>query len=511
METSVLSFVCFSVFIALLSTALFRKRLQSTPKKRPPSPWKLPIIGHLHHLKGAPPHHTLRRLSQKYGALIQLQLGEIPAIVVSSPRFAKEVLKTQDVTFANRGEMLAGKIMLYNCTDIACAPYGEYWRQMRKICTLELLNTKNVRSYGSIRLQEAHSLIRSIKDLVGSSTTINLTKELAEYTSSMVVRAAFGKVNKDDQDAFLELMKESLPLSSAFEISDLFPSLKFLHPFLSNKGELMRIHYKLDIVMDKIIDQYLDKDLASSKVASTSEQQQGNEDLIDVLLRVKDNNELQFPITKNNIKAVMLDVFSGGTETSSSTVEWAMAELIRHPEVMAKLQDEIRESLGENKTIKESDIQELSYLKLVVKETLRLHPPAPLLVPRESRMQTEIDGYIIPNKTRVIVNAWAIARDPEYWTDPESFKPERFENSGTDFTGNHFEYIPFGSGKRMCPGMSFGLANVYLPLALLLYYFDWKLPNGQKPDGLDMAETVGVTSSRSNHLLLIAKLYDPSL
>ncbi|CAI9094659.1 OLC1v1030436C1 [Oldenlandia corymbosa var. corymbosa] len=497
METFLINFIFFTVAVAFLSILLLRKQSKSAGEKLPPSPWKLPIIGHLHHLTGSPPHHALKKLSQKYGPLIHLQLGEIPAIVVSSPRLAKEIMRTQDVTFADRAELLAAKILGYNFTDIVCAPYGEYWRQMRKICTLELLTAKNVRSYDLIRQEEALNLIRSIKALACNSTPVNLTEKLAHYTSSMVVRAAFGKVSKDDHHAFLKLVKEALPLCSAFEISDLFPSLKILHPFFSMESRLMKIRLKLDRVMDNIIDQYLNKNLATSKTC--------DEDLLDVLLRVKNSNDLQLSITKDNIKAVMIDMFAAGTETSSSTVGWAMAELIRHPEVMAKLQNEVRIACRGKKTIEEADIQEMTYLKSVVKETLRLHPPVPLLVPRESREETEIDGYIIPVKTRVFVNAWAIGRDPKYWDDPGSFKPERFENSATDFAGNHFELIPFGAGRRMCAGMTFGLANVYLPLALLLNHFDWKLPNGLSPKDLDMGETVGITASRTNQLLLIVQ------
>ncbi|CAI9094655.1 OLC1v1030432C1 [Oldenlandia corymbosa var. corymbosa] len=500
METFMVNFLFFPAFIAFLLTLLLWKGSKSAQKKVPPSPLKLPIIGHLHHLAGAPPHHALRKLSQKYGPLMHLQLGEIPAIVVSSPRLAKEVTKTQDLVFADRGKFLAGKILCYNFTDIACAPYGEYWRQMRKICTLELLTAKNVRSFGSIRREEALDLIRSIEAQAGKSAPINLTQKLAEYASSMVVRAAFGRVSRDDRNAFLQLIREATPLSSAFEITDLFPSLKILHPFLSREGRLMKVHRKLDKVMDNIIDQY--ENLARSESS--------DEDLIDVLLRVKQSDKLHLPIARDNIKAIMHDMFTAGTETSSSTVEWAMAELISHPEVMAKLQNEIRTALREKETAEEADVQELGYLKSVVKETLRLHPPVPLLVPRESREQTEIDGYTIPIKTRVFINAWAIGRDPESWDDPESFKPERFEDSDKDFIGNHFDYIPFGAGRRMCPGMSFGLANVYLPLALLLYHFDWKLPNGLDPNDLDMSENVGLVAARANPLLLIPTLNDPS-
>ncbi|CDP07877.1 unnamed protein product [Coffea canephora] len=207
----------------------------------------------------------------------------------------------------------------------------------------------------------------------------------------------------------------------------------------------------------------------------------------------------------------MQDIFSGGTETSSTTVEWAMSELMRNPRAMVKAQSEVRNAFVGKKTIEETDIQELKYLKSVIKETLRLHPPVPLLVPRKCRQVTEIDGYIIPIKTRVIVNAWAIGRDPEYWDDPESFKPERFENSSVDFSGCHFQYVPFGAGRRICPGISFGLANVELPLALLLYHFDWKLPNGLKPSDLDMTETMGITAPRKENLRLLATVYDASL
>nr|XP_027083624.1 premnaspirodiene oxygenase-like [Coffea arabica] len=293
----------------------------------------------------------------------------------------------------------------------------------------------------------------------------------------MVCRAAFGRVSKDNYEAVLPLIKELTSLSGTFDISDL--------------------------VLDCIIDKHIDN-LAKTETAIGESDQ---EDLIDVLLRVKESGDLHFPITNSIIKAVIIDVFSGGIETSTTTVEWAMSELIRNPRVMVKAQSEIRKAFIAKRTIEETDIQELKYLKSVIKETLRLHPPIPMLIPGECRRETEIDGYIIPIKTRVIINAWAIGRDLEYWDDPECFRPERFENSSIDFNGTHFEYIPFGAGRRICSGISFGLANVELPLALLLYHFDWKLPNGLKPCDLDVTETMGVTAPRKNHL----HLYDASL
>lgn len=200
-------------------------------------------------------------------------------------------------------------------------------------------------------------------------------------------------------------------------------------------------------------------------------------------------------------------MFAAGTETSATVLEWAMSELMKHPRVMKKVQSEVREVVKEKERIKETDIQKMNYLRLVIKETLRLHAPIPLLLPRECRKECEVNGYTIPVGTKVIVNAWAIGRDPEYWVDSESFIPERFEKSSVDYIGANFEYIPFGAGRRMCAGISFGIATVELPLAQLLYSFDWKLPNEMKPEDLDMEETNAATSKRKNNLYLLATDY----
>lgn len=149
-----------------------------------------------------------------------------------------------------------------------------------------------------------------------------------------------------------------------------------------------------------------------------------------------------------------------GTDTSASVLDWIMAEIVKNPRVMEKAQSEIREAFREKKRIDESDVEELNYLKLVMKETLRLHPPAPLLLPRECSEVRKLGGYEIAKKTRVMINAWSIGRDPEYWSDAERFIPQRFEGNCVDFKGNNYEYVPFGAGRRMCPGIAFGLASI---------------------------------------------------
>jgi cytochrome P450 len=196
-------------------------------------------------------------------------------------------------------------------------------------------------------------------------------------------------------------------------------------------------------------------------------------------------------------------MFTAGGETSSWTVVWAMSEMVKNPKVMEEAQSEVRRVFDKKGFVDETEFHQLIYLKSVIKETLRLHPSLPLLLPRESRERCKINGYEIPAKTRILVNAWAIGRDPRYWIEAESFKPERFANSLIDFNGTNFEYIPFGAGRRMCPGLAFGIPNVELPLAQLLYHFDWKLPNGMKNEELDMAESFGITVGRKHDLCLI--------
>ncbi|CAN4113098.1 unnamed protein product [Withania somnifera] len=427
-----------------------------------------------------------------------LQLGEVSTVVVSSPHMAKKILKTHDLAFASRPVTMLGKIICYNSTDIAFSPYGDYWRQMRKLSVLELLSAKMVKSFSPIRQDELSNLLSSIESMVGSP--INLSDKLVWFMNAATCRSTFGKLCKD-QNELITLLHRAQSLSGGFELADLFPSKTFLHGISGMESKLMKARNKVDTVLDNIINVHREN-RANGKNCNG---EFGAEDLIDVFLRVMESGEFQFPLTIDNMKAVILDMFVAGSDTSSSTVIWALSEMMQSPRVMAKAQAEVREVFkGKEMCNDETDLEKLSYLKLVIKETLRLHPPTPLLVPRECREETIIDGFTIPLKSKVLVNVWAIGRDPESWENPECFIPERFENSSIEFTGNHFQFLPFGAGRRMCPGMLFGMALVTLPLAHLLYKFDWKLSQGINARDLDMTESNGITARRESDLYLIA-------
>ncbi|XP_051121923.1 salviol synthase-like [Andrographis paniculata] len=500
-ELSSSSSILFSslIFFAFLWNLISRSNRGRSSANLPPGPRKLPVIGNLHLLiSSRPPHHILADLASKYGPMMHLRLGEISTVIVSSPEAAKEVLKTHDINFANRPSSLATKILSYDYSNIASSSYGEYWRQLRKICTMELLSAKRVQSYRPLREEVFFDMCSLIASEEGSS--INLTDKVSLATCDMILGASLGS-KIDEHTALVSIVKELFELAGGFYVGDLFPSISLLQVIGGFRGRVEKVHKLFDTILQKIID--------SRKVANSQDEQQ--EKLVDILLKFHKDTGHELGLSDDNIKAVLQDMFIAGIETSSATTDWAMAELMRHPSVLKKAQDEVRRVFRDKGFVDESDFDELKYLKLVMKETFRMHPAGPLLVPRVSKDTSEIHGYTIPAKTNVLVNAWAIARDPKIWKDADSFIPERFldNNISFDYNGKNFEFIPFGSGRRICPGMSFGLANVDLPLAMLLYHFDWVLPQGMKPEDVDMEETFGSTATRKTPLYVIPKLKNP--
>ncbi|XP_058742886.1 cytochrome P450 71D10-like [Vicia villosa] len=492
------NFTILSSFIFLLVLFKIVKRWTTSKNSNPnlpPGPWTLPFIGNIHQIISSPlPHHSFKTLAQKYGPLMYLKLGEVPYIIVSSPEMAKEITKTHDLNFCDRPNLMLSTIFGYNNTDIIFSIYGEHWRQLRKICVIELLSVKRVQSFRFIREEEVADLVKSIASSEGS--IVNLSYKISDMTHGIVTRAAFGKRNKHEQ-VFKSALDEIVSLMGGFCIADLYPSVKLLQRMTTAKTKFEKLHREIDTIMQDIVNDHKSIYRGVSK----------DEDIVDALLKIQQENEhTQHRVTDVNMKSIILDMFAAGTETSSSFTAWCMSEIVKNPKVMEEAQAEVRRVFDKKGYVDETKIHELIYLKSVIKETLRLHPIVPLLLPRESRERCQIDGYEIPAKTRVMINAWAIGRDHKYWVEAESFKPERFLNSPIEFKGTDFEFIPFGAGRRMCPGLAFALPNVELPLAQLLYNFNWKLPYDMKNEELDMTEAFGITSRRKHDLCLIPSI-----
>ncbi|GJZ32968.1 costunolide synthase-like protein [Tanacetum coccineum] len=497
MDTKIAFSFIVSGLVVLFYFVLNKRAKSSKVVNLPPGPPKLPIIGNIHQLAGLLPHRAFRDLSRKHGPIMHIQLGQVSMVVISSPRLAKEVLKTHDIALADRPKTFGSELVLYGNSDIALASYSEYWRQLKKISSLELLSAKKVRSFGPIREQELKRFIEFLH--LSSGKPVNLHQAIAEAINNVVCIASFGK-NCKHQQALLEFLDEFARVNSGFYVADLFPDIKFLYVVSGLRSKLMKLHKTLDKIFNDIFEEHV-----GTHRHSLAE----DEDLLDVLLKLKEEGGLEFPITNNNIKAIFVDIFAGGTDTSTTTIGWAMTEMIRHPSVMEKAQAEVRQYFKGKRKIMETDIQGLSYLQSVIKETLRLHPPIPLLLPHVCREQCKVGGYDIPVKMKVIVNGWACSTDPEYWEDADTFKPERFENTPIDFMGTNYHFIPFGSGRRMCPGINFGMVSVELFLAQMLYNFNWKLPDGLSPVDIDMTESEGMLTAKKVHLYLIPTPYAP--
>ncbi|CAL9122890.1 unnamed protein product [Musa textilis] len=490
----------FSLLVLLVSLLLLKKNRSSrgARAKLPPGPSKLPILGSLHHLLNALPHHSLTALSKKFGPVILLKLGEVPTLVVSSAEAAAEIMKTHDISFASRPTNLILQTATYGDRGIGFTSYGFHWRELRKMSIVELLSAKRVQSFRFIREEEAHNLVQSIVLLSDTGSTVNLSRKFALLANDIVARSIIGSKCKYQKD-FLRIVTQTLEAAGGFSLADLFPSWPIIKLLSGASSKMQRLHREMDAILNSIIQEH--------KERKSEEQPEEEEDLVDVMLRVQAEGSLSFPFTDEYVKAIMLDMLGGGSDTPAIILEWAMSELMRNPRVMRRVQEEVRETVGGKGKVTENDINGMNYLRLVIKETLRLHPPVPLLLPRECREACEVLGYQIPEKTRVLVNVWALGRDPRYWDNATEFEPERFErNSMVDFKGTNFEFLPFGAGRRMCPGKSFGLAVIELSLACVLHNFDWELPTGDegKPHELDMSETFLLSCRRKSDLCLRA-------
>ncbi|KAL1215999.1 Cytochrome P450 71B7 [Cardamine amara subsp. amara] len=497
-----LCFLCLlPIFFVSLST--FSKKLKRW--KLPPGPQKLPIIGNLHNLNGLP-HTCFRNLSQKFGPVMLLRFGFVPVVVISSKEGAEEALKTHDLECCSRPETVATRMISYNFKDIGFAPYGEEWKALRKLVVMELLNVKKFKSFRSIREEENNLMVKKLMESALTRSPVNLKKTLFTLIASSICKLAFGvnihKCEFIDEHNVEELVHKFELLIDGIAFSDFFPGVGWLMDRISGQNKtLNNVFSELDIFFQNVLDEHL----KPGRIVSESP------DVVDVmvdLMKKQEKDEDSFKLTTDHLKGIISDIFLAGVNTSAVTLSWAMTELIRNPRVMKKVQDEIRTKLGDNKEIiTEDDLTKLDYFKLVVKETFRLHPAAPLLLPRETMSQVKIQGYDIPAKTQMIINIYSIARDPKLWTNPDEFNPERFLDNVIDYKGLNFELLPFGSGRRICPGMMMGITNVELGLLNLLYFFDWGLPEGKTMKDIDLEETGSIIISKKTTLELVPFLH----
>ncbi|CAN6165200.1 unnamed protein product [Urochloa humidicola] len=501
-----------AILAVFVLSSVLPPRRRRKPLNLPPGPQGWPVIGSLGVLAGAlPPHRVLAALAARHGALMHLRLGSYHTVVASSAATARLVLKTHDLAFADRPPTAAGEITSYGYLGIVHTPYGAYWRMARKLCATELFSARRVASFERVRAEAMHALARGLfeRAVAGGGTGVVAVREhVAGATMRNILRMAVGEkwsgcYGSADGEALRRTLDEAFAATGAVSnVGEWVPWLGWLdlQGCKQRMRQLLELH---DRFYEKIVEEHEERRRranAAGQIAVAS-------DLVDVLLELAEEDGQEVRLTRVGVKAFIQDIIAGGTESSAVTIDWAMSELLRHPDAMAAATAELDRVVGRERWVTERDLSDLPYIDAVVKETMRLHPVGPLLVPHHAREHTVVAGYDVPAGARVLVNVWAIARDPASWPDaPGEFRPERFiGGAGVDVRGAHFELLPFGAGRRICPAVDLAMKLVAAGVANLVQGFAWRLPDGVKPEDVNMEEHVGLSTKRKVPLVAVAE------
>ncbi|KAL2454350.1 Cytochrome [Abeliophyllum distichum] len=454
--------------------------------KLPPGPYPIPIVGNILTL-GQKPHLSLAKLSKTYGPLMYLKIGYLETVVVSSPEIAKDILQKYDHVFSSRSVPGAAMVDEHHKHSMVWLPAENQWRKLRRICKEQLFSIPRLDASWDLRQEKLQKLFEYVSQCCVNGQVVNIG-EAAFITSLNLISATlfsveFSEFNSDSSQEFKDVFWGVMKCIGSPNFADYFPVLKYVDP----QGILRQNKFyfgKLFAIFDGIIDQRLKSRCTQKK-----------NDFLGALLDLnqKPNPEL----SRDDIKHLLLDLFVAGPDTTTGTVEWAMTELLRNPNKLLKARNELKDVVGVNGLIQESDISRLPYLQAVVKETFRFHPVAPFLVSHKANADIEINGYMVPENAQILVNVWASGRDSNTWSSPDSFIPERFLDCKTDFKGQDFELIPFGAGRRICPGLPLAHRMVHLMLATLICNFEWKLEEGLNPEEMDMSEKFGLSLQKA--------------
>lgn len=428
---------------------------------------------------------------------MSFKLGSQITIVVSSPTIAKEILQKNDQLLSSRTIPQAAYAHNHHDTSIVWLPASSRWRNLRKLCKEHVFSAARLDASQELRQEKMKELGEylyncSVKGQVvrigeaAFMTTLNLI-------SSSLFSANFVDIDHNSSQELKQVFTLVMQNLGKPNIADYFPALSYIDP-QGIFGKVKLYFGKMFDIFDNFIEQRLQE-------RSSGQSYSRKQDLLEALLDQMSKEDSEFKT--NHLKDLFLDLFVAGTDTTALTVEWAMAELLHKPEKMAKAKAELIEVTGQKKIIEESDISRLPYLQALVKETFRLHPPGVFLVPRKAEANVEIDGYIVPKDANIWINIWATGRDSETWSKAEEFLPERFLGSEIDVRGQHFELLPFGGGRRICPGLPLAYRMLHLILALLIRDFDWKLEEGMRHEDIDMEEHFGLTIEKATPLKAI--------
>ncbi|CAL4936085.1 unnamed protein product [Urochloa decumbens] len=498
METAYVAALSF-LFLFAIHRFLSRRHGKSSKHQPPPGPLAVPVLGHLHLLE-KPFHHSLARLAARYGPVFSLRLGSRDAVVVSSAEHARECLTEHDVTFASRPHFPTMSLMTYGGTTVGNCRYGPRWRLLRRVSAEHLLSPGRVSAMQPAVAAEVRAMVqrvcRAAASAPGGAARVELRRRLFELSLSALMETiartkttrAAGDADTDmspEAQEYKESMDVLMPLLGAANTWDYVPMLRWFD-MSGVKKKIAAAVTTRDALFRRLIDTERRRMELDGGVTGSEEE---NTSMIAVLLSLQKSEPETY--SENMIMSMCYSMFAAGTETTAGTTEWAMSLLLNHPNVLKKAQAEMDASVGTSRLVTPDDVARLGYLQCILNETLRLYPAVPLMVPHESTADCTVGGYHVPSGTLLIVNAYAIHRDPEAWKDPAAFRPERFEDGSAE--GRLL--LPFGMGRRRCPGDTLALRTLGLVIATLIQCFDWDTVGGA--DKVDMAEGVGITLPRA--------------
>ena len=452
-----------------LKHTILRSKLKG---KLPPSPFlSFPIIGHLYLFK-KPLHRSLARLASEYGPVLYLRMGSRPVLLLSSPSAVEECLVRNDV-FVDRPRLLPGKHGGNNYTNMAWSPYGDHWKNLRRIAAVEILSPNRLQILSGIRAEVARSFIRRImKASSENGGVVEMKSAIFGLTLDNMMRMLMGKSNYEEASEgneasrrFQQIVEGSFRVSGVNNLEDFLPILKWFRVFLGSPEDFMR---KLTKEKNEFMRGLMKEHRELEREDKLSDGRKRA--MIHVLLSLQKEDPQYY--SDDMIGSLILALFQGGTDTSAATVEWVLSLLLNNPEVMKKAQAEIDTNIGHNRLVEESDKNNIPYLQNIINETLRMYPTGPIGLPRESRNDSQVGDYHIPKGSMLIYNIWAIQNDPEIWDEPRIFRPERFD--GVEGTRLGCKYMPFGTGKRICPGEHLASKVIWLAVAILIQCFEWE-------------------------------------
>ncbi|KAI4368649.1 hypothetical protein MLD38_017184 [Melastoma candidum] len=428
-------------------------------------------------------------MANKYGPIMYLKLGSKGLVVASKPEAARAFLKALDLNFSNRARDAGAVHMAYDVQDMVFADYGPRWRLMRKQSNLHMLGGKALEDWSHVRREEVGHMLRAMLRCGEQGEPVVVSDMLAYVMGNMISRVILSKrifkTKSKDSDEFRSMVVELMITAGYFNVGDYLPCIAWMDIQGIERG-MKKLHKRFDTLLTKLMEEH-----------RTTSHERHNPDFLDVLMADSTNGG-EDALTMANIKGLLLNLFTAGSDAPSSMIEWSLAEMLNKPSILKRAQEEMDRVIGRERRLEESDLKNLPYLRAICIESFRKHPPTPLNLPRISKEPCVVDGYYIPKDTKLSVNIWAIGRDPEVWEDPLEFIPERFlteKYKMMDPRGNDFELLPFGSGRRMCAGTRMGiLVSEYIP-GSLVHMFDWKLPDGTHE--LNMDETFGLALQKT--------------